>query len=146
MTQSLVLASTGVLPGQTAQNRLYTVFNPPVDSEWTLTVNAGEFWIVTAMRAGFAADANVSNRTVDFLYATNAALWLALDAGVTITAGVTQGFNAAIGIAQFTAGIVTQLQLPNVVLQGGSTLSSSTSGMQAGDQWSALVFNVIAYS
>ena len=118
------------------------VANPAAGADWTLTVLAGQRFAPKSFNAFFTESAAVANRQVNVI----------IDDGVNavwqddVTANIVAGQAGAVSGAQVNAAVgVFPVELfvvmpPGIFLEPGWRLRTSTTGIQAGDQWSAIWF------
>lgn len=126
-----------------------TVTNPSAGADWTYTVPTNSHQKILAVRAILTASATAANRIAS----------VAIDDGtsnLTIvpvplaaqTASQTTTYNWAPGIGYRTqtplsGNIQSFLEFPaNISLTEAGRVRTSTSGIQAGDQWSAIIVTV----
>jgi hypothetical protein len=115
------------------------VAQPGVGVELSVAVPAGVRWRVVGMRATLTASAAVAARAVAIQVSDGANLYYTAGAVNTIAAGQTGEYTFAPDV---TAAVDTVLHFtipapPLESLPAGHTISTSTAGLQAGDQWSA---------
>lgn len=124
--------------------RSITGTNPAANTEITETVPAGALWRLLGTRFQLVTDANVANRTATLIVddGTNT-IWQA-DANATQAAGVTRNYNffpwstlpTAAGTEIF--GFVP----PNMLLQAGFRIRTSTANIQVTDNYGAPILLV----
>lgn len=116
--------------------------NPAAGADWTLTVLPGQRFSPKSFLAFFTASATVATRQVNVI----------IDDGVNavwqddIATGFTASQSGAVAGAQTlaTAGVFVTEQFvlipPGIFLEPGWRMRTSTTGIQAGDQWSSIWF------
>lgn len=111
--------------------------DPPVQ-----TVPAGRQWALLSFYGSLAASATVANRfpTIVMRNATPATL-LQIVLPAAITASQTVANQFAVGLPFQLVGLQNLSPLPNHYwLDSGFSFIVSTTGLQAGDQWSQLAY------
>lgn len=118
--------------------------NPAAGADWTLTALAHQRLRIESFSAVFTASATVANRNVELIVDDGANIYWRTSAATSITAGQVVTFNGTTTNAP--AGVVTTDQSvvfpPTLALPPGHRLRVATTGIQAGDQWSAIWFGV----
>lgn len=117
-----------------------TVANPAAGADWAYTVPAGVQQTLISVRAVLTTSATVANR-FPVLRITSPTAQILADvsalAAETATSTVTYVWMA--GAPANNVNNVQQMALPTGLrLLPGSTIQTITSGIQAGDQWSAI--------
>jgi hypothetical protein len=135
------IASPSNGPGWTS---VITVSVPSAGADWTQTVPPGEQWIVRAVRAVLTTSATVGNR-IPILTLTDAAAHILTQSynSIADVASNNANFMWANGYQQQNLGnLFTQPWPYELRMQAGWILSTSTLGIVAGDQWSAIQLTV----
>lgn len=112
--------------------------NPVAGSDWTTGIGATNALIVVT--AQLVTSATVANRLPSLqLIGPGAIVVASLPASSVQAAGSTETYVWGVGLP-FTSGQgVNLVPIPTGIVLGlGWTLRTSTSGLQAGDQWSAI--------
>lgn len=119
--------------------------NPPAGSEIAETVPAGARWELLGMHAGFVASAAVADRRIRLLWASGGSqLGMTVDNDL-VTAGLSPDCYWMINALQDTSADGDQRMLflpPGLLLLAGHTLSTTTTNLQAGDNWGAPTLTV----
>lgn len=117
-----------------------TVSNPAAGADWTYTVPAGLQQTLISVRAVLTTSATVANRFPVLRITSPTGQILAdVSALAAQTAGTTITYVWMAGAPANNVNNVQQMALPSGLrLLGGSTIQTITSGIQAGDQWSAI--------
>lgn len=126
--------------------RVIQVPNPAPGVNFSVTVPPGTVWRVKSIRFSFTASGAISTRVFGIAYADGAAEYFRSDMAGTFAAGSTTPACAAPSIGSPALGSGLQLIVlpsPSVPILGAHTIASSGSGLDAGDQFSAIVFYVI---
>ncbi len=121
--------------------------NPPVGTDWTFTVPAGQQYEFKACRAILTTSATVAIRSIAFNLKDASVLQFnqVIDS-IGVTASQTKGINLSVVSNNYQSVNTHIVPLPSGMLfPAGSTLSSSTLNLQAGDQWSNVVCLVEVY-
>lgn len=123
--------------GQTAAS---TVSNPAAGVDWTYTIPVGLQQTLISVRAVLTTSAAVANRFPVLRITSPTGQILAdVSALAAVTAGSTVIFVWMAGAPANNVNNVQQMSLPSGLrLMGGSSIQVLTSGLQAGDQWSAI--------
>lgn len=124
-----------------------TVANPAAAADWTYTVPAGVQQTLLSVRAVLTTSATVANR-IPVLRITSPTGQIIADvaalAAQTATTTVTYVWMA--GAPSNNVNNVQQMALPTGLrLMPGSTIQVITSGLSAGDQWSAIVITTTQF-
>lgn len=128
--------------------RSVLVSNPAAGADWSQAVTTGARWLVTSLRAIFTASAAAANRVIHIGFNDAVNQYYDNVVATAITAGQAAQIIAAAGVqASFSAtSLEAVLPLPTPALMSGSFhVFSSTNNIQAADQWSAIVLNVIEW-
>lgn len=120
------------------------VGNPPAGSDWILTCPGFARWRIESFVATLTTSATVANRQVQIIIDDGANQYWVHDPATAIAAsstGVIIGTmtNAPTGVFPNIQSVVLP---PNLYLPAAHRIRSNTQGLQAGDQWSAIVFGV----
>lgn len=155
ITTGYVTANTDLFwPGQQPVNpldgegapRRIAVISPAAGADWAFTVPTGARWELVAVLETFAAAIAVANRLARLIITdgTNNIVFVPAPAAITASQTALQSYQAG-GGGPMTAdntvpgSIVYEAPLPNdVFLIGGWQVTSSTNGIQAADQYSAI--------
>lgn len=118
--------------------------NPGAGADWTFTVPNFARMRFQSFNAVLTASAAVANRQVNIIVDDGANIVWQHDVGTNITAGQTAsisgtGTNATVGLTTTELFVVLP---PGLVLTQAMRIRSATTGIQAGDQWSAIFFLV----
>jgi len=128
------------LPGQTIQTRVISSADPAAGAEISYT--ADDDMIVYSARFTFVTDANVANRNPSLIADDGTTQFLRIrDAGAR-TASATWEYFFAPGITAYSVDGGFPLPTPGVFLRKGDRLRTSTTNLQAGDNYSAMVLLV----
>lgn len=114
--------------------------NPAAGADFSIAVPAGKAWRIKLLHAQLNTSATVATRTVLVQIKDpggNVVLLLAAPGGQA--ASLTGHYNIVAGGQQGQVGQVQAITMPsNLRLGPGWTISTSTSSIQAADQWSAI--------
>jgi len=130
---------TSAIDGEGAL-RSITGTTPAAGAEILETVPTGARWEPIALRATLVTSAAAANRIPDFILDDGVNILWRAPQGAAQTASLTEGYQLAQGlVANFNDTVTTFFQcIPiRVMLGAGFRIRSSTSAIQAGDQWSA---------
>lgn len=127
--------------------KLVTVAAPAAGADWTVTVPAGEYWVVIAANAQLVTDANVAARGPKLAFDAGAAADTFYETGNSGTgqaASTTKQYSFGPGCAMETAspasGVFSTFPLPvappAMILFPGYRIRMITGAIQVGDQWS----------
>lgn len=125
--------------------------NPAVATDWSYTIPAGQSYLVQGWRGRFQTDANVATRTVNFRIERpttfeDFAIFTAAAGQAASNIVVYQG-TKGIGELPAVRNGGLQMMFPDgILLEAGSRIGSVTQNMQAGDQWSEILLEVVAQS
>ncbi len=113
--------------------------NPAAGAEITETVPANARWYLRALRATLVTDATVATRTVNFIIDDGTTTLVLLASAPTQAASLTYNYN--VRYAGFSSGLIgTDNFIPSpfeLVLFQGWRFRTSTTNLQAGDNWGA---------
>lgn len=124
------------------------VAQPAAGADWTVTVPAGEIWTWQAWRGQLTTDANVAVRSINYVVEKPVTFedLMLFTASVGHNAATTVVYQGTTGIGELpgvrNGGL--QVMFPEaLVMEAGVRIRSITQNIQAGDQWSAIHFDVI---
>lgn len=146
MSLTVVTSSTYILPGQTPALTVVSQSNPSAGSDWTVTVPAGQTWVVESILAVLTTSATVANRTALLRITSGGTIIVQLPPAAAVTASTPTAYNWAPGVANVAVTQSQSVSTPPLPLVPGTVISSVTSGLQSGDQWSLIAFNVLVYT
>lgn len=113
--------------------------NPAAGAEWSETVPTRARWRLLAVRAQLVTDATVSNRRAEFIVDDGTTSLLRVWSPTQQAAGATWNYVLSdFGVDVVVAGNVL-VPMPGCgpVLNAGCRIRSSTTNLQAGDDWAA---------
>lgn len=121
--------------------RSVSVASPAAGAEWTQAVPAGVSWELLLVRHTLTTSAVVATRfpgvaLLDF--DGNVATVFPPQAGQAASIAAAHLFIAGLGYSVATAGPVAGMATPPFPVPGGMSLKSSTPGLDAGDQYTAV--------
>jgi hypothetical protein len=119
--------------------RSVTGTNPAAGAEVSETVPTNARWRVRALRASLVTDATVATRTVNFIVDDGATTLLNFPGVTTQAASLTRAYNVAeYGFQPSAVGTDIFFYIPFLVrLLQGWRIRTSTTNLQAGDDWGA---------
>jgi hypothetical protein len=113
--------------------------DPAAGAEIAETVPTGARWRLQSLRAALVTDATAANREVAIAFDDGTNTYAEAHSGVNQAASLTRQYTAAIagirGAAATGTGIL--LAIPAVILPAGHRIRTSTTNLQAGDNWGA---------
>lgn len=117
-----------------------TTANPAAGADFTLTVPTSRRWNLLSLRAVLSTSAAVANRNATLLVDDGANTFFSSPSGANIVASTNERIVASPDLPFINDGFATQtFPLANpTILRGGFRISSSTSGLQAADQWNSI--------
>lgn len=118
--------------------------NPAAGADFALTMATKQAVRIDSFSAILTASATVANRNVEVIVDDGANIVWRTSAAASITAGQVATLSAT-GTNQPTGVVTTTLTVaipPELLLAPGWRIRTATTGIQAGDQWSAIWFNV----
>lgn len=117
------------------------VANPAAGAEWSVTVPTGSVWRVRSIYSQLVTSATVANRLTSVVMkdAAGNIFFQSFLTGAQ-TAGGTWTIVFSVNAPNTTLGSFnnSELFIPDVVLPEGAVVISKSSGLQAGDQYSAI--------
>lgn len=123
------------------QRREVPVATPAVGQEWSVPVPVGRMWRIVGGSLRLVTSAVVANRNAAYGVLRDAVVLGGWGNSTAIAASSTQVFcvqeSGTLGGGGPVKGII-QLPAPLYVVQGGLTIQSLTTNIDAGDQWSNL--------
>lgn len=122
------------------------VATPAAGAEWSVTVPAGVVWIVQSIFARFLSSVVVANRFPRLGFTDGSVTIGRVVALVTIPANQAWDHSYLRGAGAAwsgTSGVGLTYPLPDFRLPAGYTIFTTTPNLDAGDQWSQIVVNVI---
>lgn len=141
-----VLADAAGVSGREVIPRIITVANPVAGADWSQTVTSSSIWFVQSVRAQLNTAAAVATRA-PALRLTNGeiTIWEVLGGSTVAATGVGR-YNYTCGLGYSTndgnSGIHVGA-MPEMPILGGWSLQSSTTSIQAADQWSGIQIYVL---
>jgi len=113
--------------------------DPAAGAEISETVPAGARWRLQSLRAAFVTDATAANREVAIVFDDGTNTYAEAHSGVNQAASLTRQYTAAVGGVRGAAATGTGilLAIPSVILPAGHRIRTSTTNLQAGDNWGA---------
>lgn len=119
--------------------------NPAAAADWVIAVPAAARWRISSFAATLVTSATVATRTVRLQFLDGAAN-VVMQSGptATVAASLTTRFSGFPGQSTTVIDTTTvNLAMPGLpILPAGFQVASNTLGIQAGDQWSAIWFQV----
>lgn len=128
------------------RRRVVRVASPAAGAEWTRVNDSGRLWWVYAVVFRLTTDANVATRVTGVIARQGDDVWFGSSCAQTQAAGLTRRIGAYNGAsAADSSASVNRMGWPadGLWLPPGERLESSTSGLQAGDQYSEIVLAVV---
>jgi hypothetical protein len=122
--------------------------SPAAGSDWSLTVPGTWWWRVLAISYVLATSAVVASRNLQLRYTDADGNILAQlhGGGAAVPAATTMTASLWVGGPSSTSNAGLSLSpLPDMVLRPGWKISTSTAGLDAGDQFSAIVVTAEHY-
>lgn len=116
-----------------------TIANPAAGDDLSYTIPTYNLFEPLIYKLTFTADANVANRTVNFVFKTKNLTVLTLSFDTAITAS--QAFTFYLGKFPFfskTVGSNIYMNIPDIPLLSQGAFETDTTNIQAGDQWSSI--------
>lgn len=123
--------------------RRVPVPNPAAGAEWSLTVPAGHAYQVRSIYYVLTASATVATRTPWLLFGDGAVQYLKLSGYNSVAASGAGVYVWAPGVNPYNGWTGSVQGLPELTLEPGSTITSLADNLQAGDQYSGIVLDVI---
>lgn len=125
--------------------RVVRLADPAAGTDWTLQAPGSSTWRVTSMVARFVTSAVVANRFPRFQATDGTSTWWLQPSTAVVAAGATVDYALNTGASQeaLTGGIaIGPLPAAGLLLRPGHRFTVATDLIDAGDQWSRLVFMV----
>lgn len=116
---------------------------PAAGADWTVTVPAGHVYQVLSVAATLTTSAVVANRVPRLIYSDGVADFLTVPPFAVVPASTgmrLSWFPLALGLS---TGVAESTSIPEVTLLPGGSLRSSTGLIDPGDQWTAVVLQVL---
>jgi hypothetical protein len=126
----------------------YSGANPAAGAECLITVPTGELWHIKSVNATLVTDATVSDRYVKWLFKTGTRVVGASMSSTSQSASLTRQYAAyaAPYFAPVTFGTIITQPIPmDLWISAGDTIESSTTNLQAGDNFAAPVVDYRQY-
>lgn len=146
MALTLLGSSTYILPGQTPTLSVYSVSQPAAGAEWTLTVPAGQTWIIQSIHTILATSATGGTRTPSLQIKAFGAVAYVVPALSSIAASMAMELEWAVGAAYGTVGTVQIAPLSPLSLSPATVIQSATDTLQTDDQYQSITILTLVYS
>lgn len=118
--------------------------NPAAGADWVFTCQANQRFNLVSLSAVLTASATVANRQVELIVDDSVDILWRTSATANVTAGQVVTFSAC--PVNTSAGVITTDQTlvypPGLILAPTWRIRTLTTGIQAGDQWSAIFLNL----
>lgn len=124
------------------------VTTPAAGANFTFTNSDGGLLLVRSVSFVFTTSAAVANRFVGLTVSADVDTWLRTSAGIAQAASLAVGYSAfgsANSAAVSTAGVCLPWRDEGVLLRQGHVLASVTAAIDAADQYSGIVLDVLRY-
>lgn len=120
---------------------LTTGANPAAGVEWSQTVPTGESWQINAIRYTLTTSAVVANRLTSITFDNGSTVFARIPSTQTEPASTVNTYTASVDIASSgLLGTEVLISLPRIILPSGYRISSLTTAIDVGDDYSAPVF------
>lgn len=116
---------------------------PGAGAEWSLVVPAGYVWRVLAVAGTLTTSATVATREARLTLADATGVVLSLGVAATQAAGLATRYAWTAGGGYAAGSSAGGTLPPDLSLEAGWTLASSTVNLDAGDAWSAVSLLVV---
>lgn len=120
--------------------RAITGTDPAAGAESSETVPTGKLWVLHSWFASLVTDINVANRIFQLVLTDSAIQVAVLQTQLVQVAGQTVRYLLMAGLGYERVAAVNArllVGLPLIVLSAGATITTSTSAIQVGDNWTA---------
>lgn len=121
---------------------------PAAGANWSFTNTDGGILILRAVTFLFTTSAVAANRIVGLKVTTDQDTWLNTSTGLAQIASLAVPYSAFAGsesAAISTAGVALPWRDDGVLIGRGDTIASVTAAIDVGDQYSAIVMDVLRY-
>lgn len=121
---------------------------PAVATDWTLRNDRGSLWLIRSIIFSLVTDANVANRSVAIQVTAGEDVWFRTVSAVVQAASLTRTYSAFTGSpagADNASAILMAWPTDGLWVPPGHVVSSLTGLIQAGDQFGALLADVVEY-
>lgn len=126
--------------------RTVLVASPAAGAEWSRSVPSGVTWLPLSLAYTFVSSAVVANRNPAVTFGDGTTVYGWTDTPIAVAASTTLrlAYMRGVGVSSQT-GLASRVvtALPTVPLPGNHQLASVTAGLDAGDQYSAIVLQVL---
>lgn len=116
---------------------------PAAAADWSITVPMGKLWHVTSIVASLTTSVTAATRSVGLLVSDGHDNFVSAGPAGTQIASLTDTYNWFEGAGGFGFGNWITQPIPHLTIPAGYTISSSTTAIQAGDQWTKPVLWVV---
>jgi len=110
---------------------------PAAGADWSVTVPAGKVWRLVSVQATLTTAVAVANRSPRLIVGDGDATFLTIPPVAVQAASLAGVFDWLEHGSAYTTAPDQVLSLPALVLEAGWTVGTSTTAIQAADQWSA---------
>lgn len=128
--------------------RRFPIAPPAAGAEWVFGNNTGASLWCFAIAGRFVASAVVATRTLSIRALADTDIWCILTLAQTITASQDRrwsGYNGAMASDSALGANRVGWPADGLLLQPGNVLTSSTSGIDVGDQYSEIFLSAIEF-
>jgi hypothetical protein len=150
MDTELILVGGSLVRLEAARLKVVTGTDPAAGQEWLVTVPNGKVWRVLAVLVELLTDATVANRAprLQIDDGNTANRFAVIPSSGLQTASLLNRYEWFSGVGSGWTGSDSASRfapLPDILLPPGYRLLSTTTNLQAGDNWSAPVLYVAEY-
>lgn len=128
--------------------RRLVVPNPAVAADWSLRNDSGGNWLVRSLTYTLTTDANVANRVPTLTITAAEDLYVAISSASVIAAATQTRFMHLAGLTEWgTTAFTRGMPWPagGQIIQPGHIMATVTTNKQAGDQYSAIIADLIEF-
>lgn len=118
---------------------------PALGADWSVKVPGGVYWRPGTIQAKLTASAVVANRQPRLVFGDGNVNFAAVEVATSITASQAVTFLFVAGLIGSSAGVsgnFPNVGIPQIVLENQSTIASTTTAIDVGDQWSQIVLDL----
>ena len=129
-----------IISGESAwrrTRRTYLGSAPAAGADWSVTVPGGKAWRILSVRAALTTSVAAANRVAALTVSDGSAVFLTIPPAAVQAASLTWTYDWLEHGNNVQVGTLLSGGFPDLIIPAGFVIASSTSLLDAGDQWAA---------